>query len=130
MKKLIGMLLAVTIVLSGAISSNAEVIYKGDKTYITLDKEELKENKMVLNECFKIKKFKVTTTKTSYTVKYKTNKNATLSKKEVKEVANKLHGSNIEKRFKNFRTYKITVIGIDKQGKTHKTTLNGHKITK
>lgn len=128
MKKLIGILLAITIVFGSGIGVNAEVIQRGNKTYITLDKTEIQENKMVLKECFNIKKFKVSTTQNSYTVKYKTNKNATGTKKQVKQVANKLHGSNIEKMFSEYRTYKIKVIGIDKQGKTHTTIINGHKI--
>lgn len=130
MKKLMGVLLAITIVLGSGIGVNAQVIQKGNKTYITLDKTEIQENKMVLKECFKIKKFKVSTSKNSYTVKYKTNKSSAATKKQIKQVANKLHGSNIEKRFKEYRTYKIKVVGIDKQGKSHATTINGHKITK
>ncbi|MDU6996556.1 MAG: hypothetical protein E6356_17000 [Terrisporobacter othiniensis] len=132
MKKLMGVLLAMAIVLGGFGSikgSNAQVIQKGNKTYITLDKTEIQENKMVLKESFKIKKFNVSTTKNSYTVKYKTNKNATVTKKQIKEVANKLHGSDtIEKKFKEYRTYKIKVIGIDKQGKSHTITINGHRV--
>lgn len=131
MKKLMGVLLAVTIVLGGFGSikgSNAQVIQKGNKTYITLDKTEMQENKLVLKDTFKIKKFKVSTTKNTYTVKYKTNKSAATTKKQIKQIANDLHGSGIEKRFKEFRTYKVKVIGIDKQGKTHIKVINGHKI--
>lgn len=131
MKKLMGVLLAVTIVLGGFGSikgSNAQVIQKGNKTYITLDKTEIQENKMVLKDTFKIKKFKVSTTKNTYTVKYKTNKSAAATKKQIKQIANDLHGSGIEKKFKEFRTYKVKVIGIDKQGKTHIKVINGHKI--
>ena len=127
MKKLIGVLLAITIVLGSGIGINAQVIQKGNKTYITLDKTEIQENKAVLKEYFNIKKFKVSTTKNTYTVKYKTNKSAATTKRQVKLVANKLHGSNIEKKFKEYRTYKIKVIGIDKKGKTHTTVINGHK---
>lgn len=131
MKKIMGVLLAITIVLGGfgnIKDVNAKVIQKGNKTYITLDKSEIQENKLVLKECFKIKKFKVNTTKNTYTVKYKTNKSAAATKKQIKQVANKLHGSNIEKKFKEYRTYKIKVIGIDKQGKTHIKVINGHKV--
>lgn len=131
MKKIMGVLLAITIVLGGfgnIKGVNAKVIQRGNKTYITLDKTEIQENKMVLKDTFKIKKFKVKTTKNSYTVKYKTNKSSVATKKQIKQVANKLHGSNIEKMFSEYRTYKIKVIGIDKQGKTHTTIINGHKI--
>lgn len=131
MKKLMGVLLAVTIVLGGFGSikgSNAQVIQKGNKTYITLDKTEIQENKLVLKDTFKIKKFKVSTTKNTYTVKYKTNKSAAATKKQIKQIANDLHGSGIEKRFKEFRIYKVKVIGIDKQGESHTITINGHKI--
>lgn len=132
MKKLIGMLLAATIVLGGFGSikgADAQVINKGNKSYITLDKTEMQENKMVLKEVFKIKKFKVSTTKNTYTVKYQSNKNASATKKQIKQVAKKLHGSDaIERQFKEYRTYKVKVIGIDKQGKSHTTIINGHKI--
>jgi len=133
MKKLMGILLAMAIVigsgLGNGMSSNAQVIQKGNKTYITLDKTEKEQNKLVLKESFKIKKFKVSTTKNSYTVKYNTNKNAETTKKQIKQVANKLHGSDtIERRFHEYRTYKIKVIGIDKQGKSHITTIDGHKV--
>lgn len=131
MKKLIGMLLAATIVLGGfgVKGSDAMVINKGNKSYITLDKTEMQENKMVLKETFKIKKFKVATSKKCYTVKYKSNKNASVTKKQVKKIAKKLHGSDtIERQFKNYRTYKVKVIGIDKQGKSHITIINGHKV--
>ncbi|WP_312286807.1 hypothetical protein [Terrisporobacter sp.] len=134
MKKLMGILLAMAIVLGGlgnVTSSNAQVIQKGNKTYITLDKTEIQQNKQVLKESFKIKKFNVSTTKNTYTVKYNSNKNAATTKKQVKQIADKLHGSDtIEKKFKEFRTYKIKVIGIDKQGKSYTTTVNGHKIAK
>jgi len=134
MKKLMGVLLAITIVLgsglSNGMSSNAQVINKGNKTYITLDKTEKEQNKLVLKESFKIKKFKVSTTKNTYTVKYNSNKSAASTKKQIKQVANKLHGSVIEDRFSEYRTYKIKVIGIDKQGKSHTITIDGHKITK
>lgn len=128
MKKIMGVLLATIIIFGSGIGVNAKVIQRGSKTYITLDKTEIQENEMVLKECFNIKKFKVSTTKNSYTIKYKTNKSATGTKKQIKQVANKLHGSNIEKQFKEYRTYKVKVIGIDKQGKTHTTIINGHKI--
>lgn len=134
MKKLMGVLLAMAIVLGGFGSikgSNAQVINKGNKSFITLDRTEIKENKLVLKEVFNLKKFKVNTTKKCYIVKYKSHKNSAATKKQVKQIANKLHGSNtIERRFQEYRTYKIKVVGIDKQGKSHTITINGHKIAK
>lgn len=129
-KKLMGMVLATTVMMGtyGA-KADAQVIQRGNNTYITLDATELQENKLVLKEAFKIKKFNVSTTKNSYTVKYKSNKSAKQTKKQVKQVAEKLHGSStIEKKFKEYRTYKIKVIATDKQGKSHTEVINGHKI--
>lgn len=131
MKKLIGMLLAATIVLGGfgVKGSDAMVINKGNKSYITLDKTEMQENKLVLKEVFKIKKFKATRSNNTYTVKYNSNKSLSATKKQVKRIAKKLHGSDtIERQFKEYRTYKVKVIGIDKQGKSHITIINGHKV--
>lgn len=133
MKKLMGVLLAITIVLGGfgVKGADAQVINRGNKSYITLDKTEIEENKLVLKEVFNLKKFKVTTTKNTYTVKYNTNKSVAATKKQVKQIAKKLHGSNtIERKFKEYRTYKVKVIGIDKQGHKHIKVINGHKITK
>lgn len=134
MKKLMGVLLAITIVLGGFGSikgSEAQVINRGSKSYITLDKTEKQENKMVLKEVFNLKKFKVSTTKKCYTLKYKSHKSSAATKKQVKQIAKKLHGSNtIEREFKEYRTYKVKVIGIDKQGHKHIKVINGHKITK
>lgn len=130
MKKLMGVLLAMAIVLGGfgVKGADAQVIQKGNKSYITLDKTEIQENKMVLKEKFNLKKFKVSTTKKCYTVKYASHKSSTATKKQVKQIANKLHGSKIEKMFQEYRTYKVKVIGIDKQGKSHTITINGHKV--
>ena len=113
----------------------AEIIQgKEGKTYITMDKIELEENKLVLEECFKIKSYKTiwNKKKNTYTVEFKTNKKTSCKdvKKIVKQVAKKLHGSTIEKEFKEFRTYNILVKAKDKKGHTHISYIKGHKIIK
>ena len=113
----------------------AEIIQgtKG-KTYITMDKIELEENKLVLEECFKIKSYKTiwNKKKNTYTVEFKTNKKTSCKdvKKIVKQVAKKLHGSTIEKEFKEFRTYNILVKAKDKKGHIHTSYIKGHKVIK
>ena len=107
---------------------------KEGKTYITMDKIELEENKLVLEECFKIKSYKTiwNKKKNSYTVEFKANKKTSCkdTKKIVKQVAKKLHGSTIEKEFKEFRTYNILVKAKDKKGHIHTSYIKGHKIIK
>ena len=107
---------------------------KDGKTYITMDKIELEENKLVLEECFKIKSYKTIWNKkeNTYTVEFKANKKTSCKdvKKIVKQVAKKLHGSTIEKEFKEFRTYKVIVKAKDKKGHIHTCIINGHKIIK
>ena len=115
--------------------AEAKVIQgKEGKTYITMDKIELEENKLVLEECFKIKSYKTiwNKKKNTYTVEFKTNKKTSCKdvKKIVKQVAKKLHGSTIEKEFKEFRTYNILVKAKDKKGHTHISYIKGHKIIK
>ena len=104
------------------------------KTYITMDKIELEENKLVLEECFKIKSYKTiwNKKKNTYTVEFKANKKTSCKdvKKIVKQVAKKLHGSTIEKEFKEFRTYNILVKAKDKKGHTHISYIKGHKVIK
>ena len=114
--------------------AEAKVINKKGRTYITMDKIELEENKLVLEECFKIKSYKTiwNKKKNTYTVEFKTNKKTSCKdvKKIVKQVAKKLHGSTIEKEFKEFRTYNILVKAKDKKGHTHISYIKGHKIIK
>ena len=102
------------------------------RTYVTMDKIEIQENKLVLEECFKIKSYKTiwNKKKNTYTVEFKTNKKTSCKdvKKIVKQVAKKLHGSTIEKEFKEFRTYNILVKAKDKKGHTHISYIKGHKI--
>ena len=120
-------------VLSNTGMVNAKVIQgtKG-RTYITMDKIEEKENKMVLEECFNITSYKTiwNKKKNTYTVEFKVNKkmNCKDVKKIVKQVANKLHGTSLEKDLKEYRTYKIIVKGIDNKGRTHTYSINGHKV--
>ena len=103
------------------------------RTYVTMDKIELEENKLVLEECFKIKSYKTiwNKKKNTYTVEFKTNKKTSCKdvKKIVKQVAKKLHGSTtIEKEFKEFRTYNILVKAKDKKGHIHTSYIKGHKV--
>ena len=104
------------------------------RTYVTMDKIERDENKLVLEECFKIKSYKTIWNKKKniYTVEFKTNKKTSCKdvKKIVKQVAKKLHGSTIEKEFKEFRTYNILVKAKDKKGHTHISYIKGHKVIK
>lgn len=129
MKKFLAMVLTIGMLFGATtLNTNAQVINKGSKTYITLDKIELSENKLVLKEYFKIRSFNVKTNKNTYTVKYKSNKSTNDTKKQVKNIARKLHGTNIEKRFKEYRNYNVKVIGVDKNGKTHTSYIKGHNI--
>lgn len=103
------------------------------RTYITMDKIEVEENKMVLEECFKIKSYKTiwNKKKNTYTVEFKTNKKTSCkdTKKIVKQIAKKLHGSDtIEKEFKEFRTYNILVKAKDKKGHIHTSYIKGHRV--
>ena len=135
-KKLVCVGLVGLFVLGSVGVAEAKIIQgtKG-RTYITMDKIELEENKLVLEECFKIKSYKTIWNKKKniYTVEFKTNKKTSCkdTKKIVKQVAKKLHGSDtIEKEFKEFRTYNILVKAKDKKGHTHISYIKGHKIIK
>ena len=113
----------------------AEIIQgKNGTVYINYDKIEEQENKLVLKECFNIKSYKTiwNKKKNTYTVEFKANKKTSCKdvKKIVKQVAKKLHGSTIEKEFKEFRTYNILVKAKDKKGHTHISYIKGHKIIK
>ena len=132
MKKLIKKITMAVLVglmfLGSAITINAKVIQgtKG-RTYITLDSIEKKENKEVLNY-LGITSYSLKMNKKEYVVRFRTNLNSSKTKKIVKQVANKLHGTKIEKDLKEYRTYKIVVKGIDNKGKTHTYSINGHKV--
>ena len=132
-KKLVCVGLVGLMFLSSIGVAEAKVIQgKEGKTYITMDKIELEENKLVLEECFKIKSYKTiwNKKKNTYTVEFKTNKKTSCKdvKKIVKQVAKKLHGSTIEKEFKEFRTYNILVKAKDKKGHIHTSYIKGHKV--
>lgn len=132
MKKLIKKVAMVGLVglmvLGGFGVSEAKVIQgtKG-RTYITLDSIEKKENKEVL-KYFGITSYSLKMNSKEYVVKFRSNLSSSKTKKIVKQVANKLHGTKIEKDFKEYRTYKVVVKGIDNKGKTHTVSINGHRI--
>lgn len=132
MKKLIKKITMVGLiglmVLGNAVTINAKVIQgtKG-RTYITLDSIEKRENKEVL-KYLGITSYNLKMNKKEYVVKFRSNLNSTKTKKIVKQVANKLHGTKIEKDLKEYRTYKIVVKGIDNKGKVHTYSINGHKV--
>lgn len=132
MKKLIKKITMVGLiglmVLGNAVTINAKVIQgtKG-RTYITLDSIEKRENKEVLNY-LGITSYSLKMNKKEYVVRFRSNLNSTKTKKIIKQVANKLHGTKIEKDLKEYRTYKIVVKGIDNKGKTHTYSINGHKV--
>lgn len=132
MKKLIKKITMVGLiglmVLGNAVTINAKVIQgtKG-RTYITLDSIEKRENKEVL-KYLGITSYNLKMNKKEYVVRFRTNLNSAKTKKIVKQVANKLHGTKIEKDLKEYRTYKVVVKGIDNKGKTHTYSINGHKV--
>ena len=132
MKKLIKKITMVGLigltVLGNAVTINAKVIQgtKG-RTYITLDSIEKRENKEVL-KYLGITSYNLKMNKKEYVVRFRSNLNSSKTKKIVKQVANKLHGTRIEKDLKEYRTYKIVVKGIDNKGKTHTYSINGHKV--
>lgn len=132
MKKLIKKITMVGLiglmVLGNTVTINAKVIQgtKG-RTYITLDSIEKRENKEIL-KYLGITSYNLKMNKKEYVVKFRSNLNSTKTKKIVKQVANKLHGTKIEKDLKEYRTYKVTVKGIDNKGKTHTYSINGHKV--
>lgn len=107
---------------------NAKVIQgtKG-RIYITLDSVEKRENKEVLNY-LGITSYSLKMNKKEYVVRFRSNLNSAKTKKIVKQVANKLHGTKIEKDLKEYRTYKIVVKGIDNKGRTHIYSIKGHKV--
>lgn len=132
MKKLIKKVVMVGLVglmvLSSIGVSEAKVIQgtKG-RTYITLDSIERRENKEVL-KYFGITSYNLRMNSKEYVVKFRSNLNSSKTKKIVKQVANKLHGTKIEKDLGEYRTYKVVVKGIDNKGKTHTVSIKGHKI--
>ena len=107
----------------------AEIIQKGNKTYITYDKIEKSENLEVI-KYLKIKNAKVKFKNNTYTVEFKTNKSCKETKKLVKNLAERLHGKEIEKLFKEYRTYNVKVKAIKGKGHSHSYFIKGHKVIK
>ena len=106
----------------------AEIIQgKEGKTYITMDKIEKSENLEVI-KYLKIKNAKVKFKNNTYTVKFKTNKSCKETKKLVKNLAERLHGKEIEKLFKEYRTYNIKVVAKINNNHSHSYFIKGHKV--
>lgn len=112
----------------------AEIIQgKNGTVYISYDKIEEQENRLVLKECFNIKnaKVKFDKKKNLYTVEFNSKDNCKKTRKLVKDICEKLHGKEIEKLFNEKRTYSIKVIAKMKNGNhTHSYYIKGHKIIK
>ena len=128
-KKLVCVGLVGLLVLGSVGVAEAKVIQKGNKTYITYDTIEKSENLEVI-KYLKIKNAKVKFKNNTYTVEFKTNKNCKDTKKLVKKLAEKLHGTEIEKLFKEYRTYNVKVKAIKGKGHSHSYFIKGHKIVK
>ena len=126
-KKLVCVGLVGLLVLGSVGVAEAKVIQKGNKTYITYDTIEKSENLEVI-KYLKIKNAKVKFKNNTYTVEFKTNKNCKDTKKLVKKLAEKLHGTEIEKLFKEYRTYNVKVKAIKSKNHSHSYYIKGHKI--
>ena len=133
MKKLIKKIVCVGLVglfVLGSVGVAEAKIIQGTKgrSYITYDKIEKSENLEVI-KYLKIKNAKVKFKNNTYTVEFKTNKNCKETKKLVKNLAERLHGKKeIEKLFKEYRTYNIKVKAIKGKGHSHSYYIKGHKI--
>lgn len=132
MKKLIKKVVMVGLVglmALGSIGVSEAKVIQGTKgrTFITLDNIEKRENKEVL-KYFGITSYNLRMNSKQYVVRFRSNLNSSKTKKIVKQVANKLHGTKIEKDLGEYRTYKVVVKGIDNKGKTHTVSINGHKV--
>ena len=128
-KKLVCVGLVGLLVLSSVGIAEAKVIQKGNKTYITMDAIEKSENLEVI-KYLKIKNAKVKFKNNTYTVEFKTNKSCKETKKLVKNLAERLHGKEIEKLFKEYRTYNVKVKAIKGKGHSHSYFIKGHKVIK
>ena len=134
MKKLIkkiAMVGLVGLLVLGSVGvAEAKVIQgKEEKTYITMDAIEKSENLEVI-KYLKIKNAKVKFKNNTYTVEFKTNKSCKETKKLVKKLAEKLHGTEIEKLFKEYRIYNVKVKAIKGKGHSHSYYIKGHKVIK
>ena len=127
-KKLVCVGLVGLFVLGSVGVAEAKVIQgtKG-RTYITMDAIEKSENLEVI-KYLKIKNAKVKFKNNTYTVEFKTNKSCKETKKLVKNLAERLHGKEIEKLFKEYRTYNVKVKAIKGKGHSHTYFIKGHKI--
>ena len=126
-KKIVCVGLVGLLVLGSVGVAEAKIIQKGNKTYITYDKIEKSENLEVI-KYLKIKNAKVKFKNNTYTVEFKTNKNCKETKKLVKNLAERLHGKEIEKLFKEYRTYNVKVKAIKGKGHSHSYYIKGHKV--
>lgn len=134
MKKLIRKIICITLtglmVMGNTCNTVEAEIIQGTKgrSYITYDKIERDENLGVL-KYFKIKNAKVKFKNNTYTVEFKTNKNCKETKKLVKNICEKIHGTEeIEKLFKEYRTYNVKVKAIKGKNHTHSYYIKGHKV--
>ena len=127
-KKIVCVGLVGLLVLGSVGVAEAKVIQgtKG-RSYITYDKIEKSENLEVI-KYLKIKNAKVKFKNNTYTVEFKTNKSCKETKKLVKNLAEKLHGTEIEKLFKEYRTYNVKVKAIKGKGHSHSYYIKGHKV--
>ena len=128
-KKIVCVGLVGLLVLGSVGVAEAKVIQKGNKTYITMDAIEKSENLEVI-KYLKIKNAKVKFKNNTYTVEFKTNKNCKETKKLVKKLAEKLHGTEIEKLFKEYRTYNVKVVAKISNNHSHSYYIKGHKLIK
>ena len=127
-KKLVCVGLVGLFVLGSVGVAEAKVIQgKEGKTYITMDAIEKSENLEVI-KYLKIKNAKVKFKNNTYTVEFKTNKSCKETKKLVKKLAEKLHAKEIEKLFKEYRTYNVKVKAIKGKGHSHTYFIKGHKV--
>lgn len=127
-KKLVCVGLVGLFVLGSVGVAEAKVIQgKEEKTYITMDAIEKSENLEVI-KYLKIKNAKVKFKNNTYTVEFKTNKSCKETKKLVKNLAERLHGKEIEKLFKEYRTYNVKVKAIKGKGHSHTYSIKGHKV--
>ena len=129
-KKLVCVGLVGLLVLGSVGVAEAKVIQgtKG-RTYITMDAIEKSENLEVI-KYLKIKNAKVKFKNNTYTVEFKTNKSCKETKKLVKNLAERLHGKEIEKLFKEYRTYNVKVVAKINNNHSHSYFIKGHKIIK
>lgn len=134
MKKLIKKIAIVGLVglfVLGSVGVAEAKVIQGTKgrTYITMDAIEKSENLEVI-KYLKIKNAKVKFKNNTYTVEFKTNKSCKETKKLVKKLAEKLHGTEIEKLFKEYRTYNVKVVAKISNNHSHSYFIKGHKIIK